>query len=97
MTYLDLVQCDHSTAVDSFWLCHFWSSLVFHTFAQYLCDVKYFTFNIKARDRKAIPAVTIPQVQHHQGCELPNLRRYHCQLVVAGIEVCQLVLLEYPK
>ena len=21
MTYLDLVQCDHSTAVDSFWLC----------------------------------------------------------------------------
>jgi len=65
MTYLDLVQCDHSTAVDSFWLCHFWSSLVFHTFAQYLCDVKYFTFNIKARDRKSIPAVTIPQVEHH--------------------------------
>jgi len=57
-------------------------------------DVKYFTFNIKARDRKAIPAVTIPQVQHHQGCELSNLRRHHCQLVVAIIEVPQLVLLE---
>jgi len=57
-------------------------------------DVKYFTLNIKARDRKAIPAVTIPQVQHHQGWELSKLRRHHCQLVVASIEVPQLVLLE---
>jgi len=94
MTYLDLVQCDHSTAEYSFWLCDFWSSLAFHTFAQYL-EVKHFSLTLWPE--KSISAVTIPQVQHHQGCELPNLRRYHCQLVVAGIEVCQLVLLEYPK
>ena len=38
--------------------------------------------------------MTIPHIQHNQGCELSNLRRHHCQLVVAIIEVPQLVLLE---